>query len=99
MPNRRDFFKTMAGAAAGTMVFGRGLAGGQTPAGRRQVSIAGRRVRVIDVHAHCEMPLGAVVKGTPFANQAGGETELEERIPLMDKQGVDLQALSINGFW
>jgi len=98
MPTRREFVSTFAGATAAAFLPGRGVAGAQTPA-RRQVSIGGRRVRVIDVHAHCEMPLGAVVKGTPFENQAGGETELEERIPLMDKQGVDLQALSINGFW
>ena len=25
--------------------------------------------------------------------------DLEERVPLMDKQGVDVQGLSINGFW
>jgi aminocarboxymuconate-semialdehyde decarboxylase len=99
MHNRRDFFKTLAGGAAGTLVLGHGIVGGQAPSARRQVMIDGRRVRVIDVHAHCEMPLGAVVKGTPFENQAGGDTELNERIPLMNKQGVDIQALSINGFW
>ncbi|HYR83931.1 MAG TPA: hypothetical protein VE422_07615 [Terriglobia bacterium] len=90
MHNRRDFFNTIASAAAGTFVFGHGIVGAQAPPARRQVMIGGRRVRVLDIHAHCEMPLGAVVKGTPFENQAGGETELEERIPLMDKQGVDV---------
>jgi aminocarboxymuconate-semialdehyde decarboxylase len=102
MPNRREFFKRTAGAAASAALMGSGVLGGAhllAQGGRRQVSIGGKRVRVIDVHAHCEMPLGAVVKGTKFENQAGGETELEERLPLMDKQGVDIQALSINGFW
>ena len=101
MRNRRDFFKSVAGAAAGMYVMGRGASAAavQAPPSRRQVSIAGRRVRVIDVHAHCTMPLGEVVKGTPFENQAEGDPALEKRIPLMDKQGVDLQALSINGFW
>jgi aminocarboxymuconate-semialdehyde decarboxylase len=75
-----------------------GHAGAQAPA-RRQVSIAGRRVRVVDVHAHCDMPLGDVVKGTPFENQANADPELEERLVSMDKQGIDVQALSINGFW
>ena len=100
MPNRRDFFKTITGAAAGAYAIGRGgTVAGQAPPARRQVSIAGKRVRVVDVHAHCDMPLGDVVKGTPFENQANADPELEERIPSMDKAGVDLQALSINGFW
>jgi aminocarboxymuconate-semialdehyde decarboxylase len=101
MRNRREFFRLTAGAAAGAAVMGSGFLGAAQLFGqaRRQVSIGGKRIRVIDVHAHCEMPLGAVVKGTPFESQAGGETELEERLPLMDKAGVDVQALSINSFW
>ena len=88
VPNRRDFFKTITGAAAGAYVVGRGGAvSGQAPPARRQVSIAGKRVRVVDVHAHCDMPLGDVVKGTPFENQANADPELEERIPSMDKAG------------
>ena len=51
------------------------------------------------MHAHCDVPL-ASVKGTPFEKQGVGDMkDLEERVPLMDKQGVDVQALSINGFW
>jgi aminocarboxymuconate-semialdehyde decarboxylase len=101
MPNRRDFFKGIAGATAGAYVVGRGGAAtlAQAPAARRQVSIAGRRVRVIDVHAHTTIPLGDVVKGTLFEKQAGGNPGLEQRLVAMDKQGVDLQALTINGFW
>ena len=96
MNSRRDFFKSVAGATAGMYVMGSGRAAAQA---RRQVSIAGKRVRVIDVHAHCDVPLGDVVKGTKWQGEADNDPELEERIPLMDKQGVDVQALSINGFW
>ncbi|MSO81941.1 MAG: amidohydrolase [Acidobacteria bacterium] len=100
MPNRRDFFKRVAGATAGAYVVGRGGdADAQAPAARRQAMIGGRRVRVVDVHAHCDMPLGAIVKGTPFENQAGGETGLDDRLAGMDKAGIDVQGLSINGFW
>ena len=101
MPNRRDFFKRMAGATAGACVMGRGGAAlvAQAPPARRQVSIAGRRVRVIDVHAHTNIPLGDVVKGTPFEKQGAANPGLEQRLVAMDKQGVDTQALSINGFW
>ena len=97
---RRDFFKTVAGAAAGMYVVARGGgSGAQAQAARREVMIGGRRVRVVDVHAHCEMPLGDVVRGTPFENRAERATRLEGRVPLMDEQGVDVAALTINGFW
>jgi len=97
---RRDFFKSVAGATAGMYVMTRG--GGsraQAQAARRQVTIGGRRVRVIDVHAHTDLPLGDVVRGTPFENEAENNPRLEERPALMDEQGVDIQALSINSFW
>jgi len=97
---RRDFFKSVAGATAGMYVMARGgSADAQAPAARRQVMIGGRRIRVVDVHAHCDMPLGDIVKGTPFENQANADPELEERLLAIDEQGVDVQALSINGFW
>ena len=100
MPNRRDFFRSVGGATAGLYVIGHGRPGeAQAPAARRQVSIAGRRVRVVDVHAHTDIPLGDVVKGTPLEKQAGGNPGLDQRILAMDKQGLDVQALSINGFW
>ena len=100
MPNRRDFFRSVGGATAGLYVIGHCRPGeAQAPAARRQVSIAGRRVRVVDVHAHTDIPLGDVVKGTPFEKQAGGNPGLDQRILAMDKQGLDVQALSINGFW
>src|SRR5688572_9183069 len=99
MPNRRDFFKSVAGAAAGAYVMGRAGSPGHAQAPtRRQVSIGGKRIRVIDVHAHTNIPIMAVVKGTPFEKQGGGNPGLEQRLVAMDKQGVDLQALSINGF-
>src|SRR5262245_63388727 len=107
MQNRRDFLKSVAGTAAGAFVVGGALNGAraaaQAPAGRRQVSIGGRRIRVVDVHAHCAVPeVGPVVKGTKFESQggAGGNRALgPARIELIDRQGIDIQALSINGFW
>jgi aminocarboxymuconate-semialdehyde decarboxylase len=105
MPNRREFCRAVAAATAGASVIGFANAPGaaQAPAVRRQVSIGGRRVRVIDVHAHCVIPeVAAVVKGTSFEAQAvgGGNNILgPARLQVMDAQGVDMQALSINGFW
>jgi aminocarboxymuconate-semialdehyde decarboxylase len=112
MPNRRDFFKTVAGATAGAFVLDRSAAGAAarslqaTPARRREVSVGGRRVKVVDVHCHCVVPeVAEVVKGTPLAKSAGaggggGNNVLgPARLQLMDQQGLDIQALSINGYW
>jgi aminocarboxymuconate-semialdehyde decarboxylase len=103
MKNRREFLGTVAGAVAGGYVTGRGLTAAaapalQAPAARRQVTIGGRRVRVVDVHAHWDMPLGDVVKGTPFEEYAKG-AGLEDRLAIMDKMGIDLAAVSVNDFW
>ena len=47
-----------------------GRAGGSRK--RREVSIAGRRVKVVDVHAHCVIPeVWDIVKDTPLAPSAG----------------------------
>jgi aminocarboxymuconate-semialdehyde decarboxylase len=99
----------MAGAAAGVMLADRGWARAGIapiqagPARRREVLVGSRRVRVIDVHCHCIIPEAAeVVKGTPLADAArgGGNNILgPQRLELMDRQGVNIQALSINAFW
>jgi aminocarboxymuconate-semialdehyde decarboxylase len=85
------------------MSAGRGpaLAVAQSPP-RRQVTVGGRRITVIDVHAHCVIPVDDIVRGTPLAKSGGGQGGNilgPQRLRVMDEQGVDIQALSINGFW
>ena len=101
MPNRRQFLRNITSAGAGAYLVGRGSAalGRQAAPARRQVSIGNRRIRVVDVHAHTDVPIMEAVKGTPFEKQGDANPRLVERIAAMDKQGVDVQALSINGFW
>jgi aminocarboxymuconate-semialdehyde decarboxylase len=101
MSSRRHFFKTVAGTAAGLYAFGRGdVDARQAPPARRQISVAGKRVRVIDIHAHATVPeVDPVVQGTEWAKQGGGRPLGPDRIALIDKQGIDMQVLSINGFW
>ena len=104
MPNRRDFLKL---CTAGALLPMPDAVGAQAPAGagqapRRQVAIDGRRVRVVDIHAHCVIPVEALLAGTPLAGRgggAGGTILGPERLQLMDRQGVDIQALSINFYW
>jgi aminocarboxymuconate-semialdehyde decarboxylase len=108
MPNRRDFVRTVTGGAAGLFVTSRFADANAplsqaAPGRRREVSIGGRRIKVVDVHCHCVVAeVADVVKGTPLANNArgGGNQVLgAERLQLMDQQGVDVQALTINGYW
>src|SRR5215510_15090225 len=100
MTNRRHFLKSAAGAAAGAATFGFGVAPLLAQA-RRQVSVGGRRIKVIDIHCHGAIDVTEVVKGTPLANAArvGNQVLGPQRLQLMDQQGVDVQALTINGFW
>jgi aminocarboxymuconate-semialdehyde decarboxylase len=106
VPHRRDFLKMLtAGAMAGSVgrpQTGRAFATVQTSPARRRVAIAGRQIRVIDVHAHCVIPVEQVVAGTPLAGRGGSAASNllgPGRLAVMDQQGVDVQALTINGFW
>jgi aminocarboxymuconate-semialdehyde decarboxylase len=102
MSTRRDFFRTVAGAAAGAYALTRhnADAAAQTTPARRQVSVGGKRIRVVDIHAHATVAeVDPVVKGTPYERNAGGRPLGADRVALIDKQGIDVQALSINGFW
>ncbi len=74
---------------------------------RREVTVGGRRVRTVDVHAHAAVPAVLdVVNGTPFERPARRQLEgnlgfpvAAARIADMDRDGIDVQVLSINAFW
>ncbi len=108
MPDRRTFVKTMGSTAAAYVVAARSLAGmaffpGQDARARREISAGGRRVTVIDIHCHCVIPeVAAIVKGTPLeaeARSGGGQAPGPQRLDVMNQQGVDIEVLSINGYW
>lgn len=67
---------------------------------RREVVVKGRRVKTVDVHAHCFIP-----EAVKLAPQAVSEVQRpgmilgDERIRQMDHMGIDVEALSINPFW
>ena len=105
MATRRDFLRTVGGGVAGVslaMRSGSAMVGALQAQPRRRVTIAGRPVRVVDVHAHCVIPVEHIVKGSPLAEMGGGgggNVLGPPRLHLMDRQGVDVQVLTINGFW
>ena len=111
MTTRRGFVKGTAATAASGMVFcgcaWLGTAHAQQPVGQKlPVAVNGKRVKTIDVHAHClfheaealmgddNAPFRATVKGAPEAF-----ITIEARLKAMDAMAVDMEVLSVNPFW
>jgi predicted TIM-barrel fold metal-dependent hydrolase len=116
MTTRRHFLK--GGAAVTGIVFcGCGLLRGahaQQPARQKlPVMVGGKRIKTIDVHAHCQFPEAAallaagaaqvstsLVDGRPRTEvTAMAYIEVDKRLAAMDAQAVDMEVLSINPFW
>jgi aminocarboxymuconate-semialdehyde decarboxylase len=110
MTTRRDFLK--GGAAATGIVFcSCGLlksAHGQQPARQKlPVMVGGKRVKTIDVHAHCQFHEAGALFGDDAAKVQlppvnGAEEafiEIDRRLAIMDSQAIDMEVLSINPFW
>jgi aminocarboxymuconate-semialdehyde decarboxylase len=98
MHARRNFLRAIAATALWSSVGPAAFA--QSP--RKRVSIGGRRVPVVDVHAHGVFPeVAEVLAGTAFAGRAfpAAWTLGPERIRAMDERGIDVQALSVNTYW
>src|SRR5438477_6824161 len=74
---------------------------GATQARRRGVVVRGKRVKTVDVHAHCAVPEAMALMGRPLETQAllMTGTTLADRLRAMDDQGIDVEALSINPYW
>jgi len=113
MPDRRAFLRQVAGAGAGLFASSVGLAGvaaragqiGAPPGKRREVSIGGRRIKTVDVHAHCFVAeVWDLVKDTNLAATAKanltGPVALgnPQRLQDMDAQGIDYQAINVNAW-
>src|SRR5438309_1309158 len=109
MTTRREFLGTTTGALAGLAFVGCDLLAAapvRAQTRRREVAVSGRRVKTVDVHAHCAvaeamalvgMTLGA--PAPPTRPELSMVTHVSERLRAMDEQGIDVEALSINPYW
>src|SRR5438477_8212508 len=101
MANRREMLCRAAGALTGFAYIGCGLASpalAQASQPRREIVVNGKRVRTVDVHAHCHVPEANALMGLNVQLQS--LVISPERIKVMDEQGIDVEALSINPiFW
>ena len=103
MTTRRDFIGGAAGTLAGVAFVGCDLLNTTqvhaqgAPVRRREVVVNGRRVKTVDMHAHCAFPQAMALLGM----KANPENLVmgAERIRAMDEQGIDVAALSINPYW
>jgi aminocarboxymuconate-semialdehyde decarboxylase len=101
MTDRRELFRQAAGALTGLAFTGCGLvspASAQELHRRREVIVNRKRVRTVDVHAHCHIPEANALMGLRV--QLPSLVISPERTKVMDEQGIDIEALSINPiFW
>ncbi|HEX6998290.1 MAG TPA: amidohydrolase family protein [Gammaproteobacteria bacterium] len=62
--------------------------------------MGGRRVRVVDIHAHCVFPRVSELRGARSVTPVPAELVLgPHRLDAMDERGIDVQVLSINQYW
>src|SRR5215470_16630556 len=72
---------------------------------RREVVVSGKRVKTVDIHAHCAVPDAMALMGLKITGQSNSPpvlvmaTHVSDRLRAMDEQGIDVEALSINPYW
>jgi aminocarboxymuconate-semialdehyde decarboxylase len=108
MTTRRNFIK---GAAAGIVFCSCGMldaARAQNPARRSlPVTVNGKRVKTVDIHAHCLFREAIALMGDAGRNVIRNEVKgapqqiilVEQRLKAMDAMAIDMEVLSINPFW
>jgi predicted TIM-barrel fold metal-dependent hydrolase len=107
MTNRRQFLQR---SAAGLCFVGCGIAGhahAQGTGRKREILVNGKRALTIDIHAHCVIPAALAAAGdariaavaATTIRYPGLQQAADERMRIMDGQGIDMEALSINPIW
>jgi aminocarboxymuconate-semialdehyde decarboxylase len=97
----------MAFCSCGMLDGARAQQPGGQPAGQRlPVTVNGKRIKTIDVHAHClfhdALDLMGEEARTVFGQVKGAENQyivVAERLKQMDAMAIDMEVLSINPFW
>src|SRR5258708_15398381 len=106
MSTRRNFLK---GAGAGLVFCGCGIpmaAHAQSAPARLPVMVKGKRIKTVDVHAHCFVEAAIDLMGDeakavlpPVKGVPEHVIVVEQRLKEMDAMAIDMEVLSINPFW
>jgi aminocarboxymuconate-semialdehyde decarboxylase len=108
MPSRREFLRDVATAGGLLFVGCSGLADAAqlapaaAPARHAPVILRGRKIRTIDIHAHCVVPQATTLLKRQVNRQPAHLLEgqaFADRLRDMDAQGIDIAVLSINPNW
>src|SRR6185295_4067681 len=79
----------------------------QAPARRREVRVGGKRIKTVDMHAHCFMPEVVDLlrdRDPALAQTARGTLATQtlvlgdQRLRDMDAQGIDVQVINVNAW-
>jgi aminocarboxymuconate-semialdehyde decarboxylase len=68
-----------------------GIGSGAPAARRRDVVVSGKRVKTVDVHAHCGLPEATALMGLKFTTDALLMATPGDRLHAMDQQGIDVE--------
>jgi predicted TIM-barrel fold metal-dependent hydrolase len=107
MSTRREFLAG-AGLAFCSCALLDGARAQQPSRPRLPVTVNGKRVKTVDVHAHCQFRDAVTLMGEQdaariFAQRTRGVENLvvviEQRLKAMDAMAIDMEVLSINPFW
>ncbi len=100
MQNRRTFLRNLAYLGTGSLVVTQ-IPSSLAQSTRREVYIGGKRVKVVDIHAHCGFrATDEVVKGTPLERlESDNRIFGPQWIDWLDERGIDVQAISVNRYW
>ena len=106
MTTRRNFLKGAAGMAFCSCGLLDAARAQQPAPSRLPVMVDGKRVKTIDVHAHCLFHEAVDLMGEAARNvrpETKGSDQMfiamEERLKAMDAMAIDMEVLSINPFW
>jgi aminocarboxymuconate-semialdehyde decarboxylase len=69
--------------------------------------VGGKKIKTIDVHAHCHFHEAGALIGAdaaaiqvpPLLGAAEVFIDMDQRLAAMDAQAIDMEVLSINPFW
>jgi aminocarboxymuconate-semialdehyde decarboxylase len=96
--DRRKFLATAGELTAGVMMMGSAL--NAVAQSRRIVTLGGFRVKVVDIHAHCDiLDVAPLLEGTSMADANLNRPLGPEWLARLDSRGIDVAAISTNRFW